>query len=190
MKRMITLFWAMLIILTLCLSLSSCTQDSEGSAKDKTQNNTSNANAQNVICNASTPEERLKYGERYVLKTEESNMGFIFNSDGTGEYHIYEVSWDKTVKIVRSGYVRFDWRSASDGAIHLFKNGETQIKDDNTAPDFNLNPVKMLFVSEDFVTYYEYESGYIHDLNGGGKVYSSVIKKDYIRAGSPLDKND
>ena len=184
MKRTLAHFLTMLIIVTLSLSLFACTEASDSPTNDNLKSDASNTNA-------TTPEERLKYGERYVLETEDGNEGFIFNSNGTGEYHIWEVIWDKTEKTIKSGYVKFDWRSASDGAIHLFKNGETQLKDNNTYGNFNLDPVKMLFVSEDFVTYYEYESGYNIDITTGvGKAYSDIIKTDYIRAGSSLDKKD
>ena len=183
MKKIIACFLAVLIIVTLCLSLFACTQSSDNSADDKTESNTANTKA-------ATPEERLKYNEKYGFKNENGNEYFIFKSDGTGEYHKSEVVWDKTEKTVYSGYVNFDWRSASDGAVHLFKNGETQLKDNNTAGYFELNPVKMLFVSEDFVTYYEYETTSYTNLYDNVEVYSYFTKKDYIRAGSTLYKND
>ena len=196
MKKRLNFIFCFLIFTILCFSMCSCltqnnTDTSSGNEKNHinntnssvdTKNDASADNTDGHVCNFKTPEMRLQYQKSYVRKDGTSKEGFVFYENGSGKFHVYE----KENGVVSSGYICFDWRTATDGAVHLFADDEVHTAENNTNENLKISlPTRMLFISEDFVTFYTEESGYVDSIGG----YSNTVKCDYILTGSSLDKD-
>lgn len=130
MKKIISLLLTAVLLTIATLTLFSCTR------------------ADNL------PENRIQFEEKYFYCIRSNDNYkyydkhyYIFHSDGTGELHSY---FDSNGTI-SSGIAYFEWRTASDGAIHFFKTS-SKLKSDNE--DEHFNPSKGLWkasVSEDFI---------------------------------------
>lgn len=194
MKKIFALILCLIISAVLCFSMVSClsqsntetSNDNEKSASNinSSVNTKNDANADNNdehVCNFKTPQMLLQYKKNYVKEEKGLKEGFVFYENGTGEFHLYK----KENGIVSSGYICFDWRTATDGAVHLFADDEIHTKENNTNEKLEISlPTRMLFVSEEFITFYTAESGYVDSVGG----YSYTLKCDYILIGSSLDK--
>ena len=134
MKKILSSIALIILIATLCATFSSCF---------------SSASAGNPI----------DFGKKYVL----GDNYYVFNADGTGYsnyYSKYENSTNPEYNYTRSGVVNFEWEGASDGAIYLFRTGETFNQDHTEGETLPLISSPIYF-GDDFFAYSSGSGGYI-----------------------------
>ncbi len=172
MKNFMTVIICFLLLITMCVSLASCSQnDTSDSKNEETSNSTKEETTNSTNDKASIP---MKFEKKYVSFGDDSSYSYIFYADGTGIYevhysYVYEENSDHNFTL--SGKVEFVWREASDGAVYLF---ETDVKynDDHTEGKTISVPQRPIYFSEDFLVY----------TNGDN------VASKYIIEGSELDK--
>ena len=152
MKKIISLVLSTMLLTITILSVSSCTKA--------------------TTCFDNWPDNRVYYEEKYFYcdmsnNTYYDNIYFVFNRDETGEFHQAIVNANDTSK-VSSTIIHFEWRTASDSAIHLFKKSieySTNNTDNSITPSLRETRV---FASEDFIYndnhYYVRENSSIFEL--------------------------
>lgn len=135
MKKILAFAAAALLLLSLGLSLASCSSVSQLSEK-----------ADNPIV----------FGKKYLSPGSYSGEGhnyYVFNRDGTGYYECkYSYVSEKypSNNYTLSGRVEFVWREASDGAVYLFET-ETHYNADHTeGKDISLISGAIYFAEEFF----------------------------------------
>lgn len=138
MKKILAFAAAALLLLSLGLSLASCSSASQLSEK-----------ADNPIV----------FGKKYLSPSSYSGERYyVFNRDGTGCYECksyYDGHGDPQYAYTLSGRVEFVWREASDGAVYLFET-ETHYNADHTeGKDISLLSGPIYF-SEEFFTHTTY----------------------------------
>ena len=67
-----------------------------------------------AACAPSGASNPIDFGKKYIRS---EGQYYVFESDGTGVYELHNGKL--------SGRVTFVWREASDGAVYLFRTGET-----------------------------------------------------------------
>lgn len=125
---------------------------------------------------------KIRYGKAYRVvydsKTHKGYISYVFKANGTGTLearYTYTPSYDNTPKVY-SVTTEFEWREASDGAVHLFGT-EYTYGDDHTGTKKDGYLIDMpIYFSDEFFTYttYNQDSG------------SSTVT--YILEGSKLEK--
>ena len=148
MKKILSLALTVCVILSLCIIFTACQKS----------------------------EEKLSFGDEYVLIDGNKTKKLVFNKNGTGYIHHYEKT-DFSGGFI-SATRDFLWTETSNGAIHLVPNGEARYdegSEENVSVTFINAPI---YFSEDLV-YYEYISG------AGG---ASTFRKKFFRNGSELYK--
>lgn len=126
MKKIFALAMASVLLLTVLLSLASC----------------------------SSPEtaQPIDFGKKYML---DENKYYVFEEDQTGycEYHFtYNSDLNPEYSYTQSGRVEFVWREASNGAVYLFATETVYNEDHTTGRDIPLIDDPIYF-SEEFFTY-------------------------------------
>ena len=134
MKKILSSIALIILIATLCVAISSCS---------------SSTSAENPI----------DFGKKYV----NGDTYYVFNADGTGYvnyYSKYDSTIDAKYNSTTSGVADFEWREASDGAIYLFRTGETFNQDHTEGQTLPLisNPI---YFGDDFFAYTGGSGGYI-----------------------------
>ena len=134
MKKFLSSIALIILIATLCATFSSC-------------------------FSSTSAENPIDFGKKYVL----GDSYYVFNADGTGYlnyYSKYENSTNPEYNFTRSGVVSFEWKGASDGAIYLFRTGETFNQDHTEGETLPLisNPI---YFGDDFFAYSSGSGGYI-----------------------------
>ena len=137
MKNFITVIICFLLLITVCASLASCSQDETPEATNEEE---------------STP---IKFEKKYVKLDKDSSYSYIFHADGTGIYEVYYSyvsEYDPKSNYTLSGKVEFVWREASDGAVYLFET-DVQYNADHTERKTISVPQRPIYFSEDFLVY-------------------------------------
>ena len=135
MKKFLSSIALIILIATLCVAISSCASSS------------------------TSAENPIDFGKKYVL----GDSYYVFNADGTGYlnyYSKYENSTNPEYNFTRSGVVSFEWKGASDGAIYLFRRGETFNQDHTEGETLPLISSPIYF-GDDFFAYTGGSGGYI-----------------------------
>ena len=123
---------------------------------------------------------KIRYGKAYRVvydsETRKGYISYVFKANGTGTLearYTYTPSYDSTPKVY-SVTTEFEWREASDGAVHLFGTKCT-FGDDHTGYREDCLIVMPIYFSDEFFTYTS------HSQYGAGTV-------TYILEGSKLEK--
>lgn len=124
MKKTFTLIICAVLLMTACLSLTACSSNSSGTKNP------------------------IDFGKKYML---DEDTYYIFNSDHTGIFE--DKYFNEYVMTTTSGWIKFEWREASNGAVYMFE-VERHYNEDHTAEDDYLRITKIpIYFSEDFLTY-------------------------------------
>ena len=139
MKKILSSIALIILIATLCVAISSC-------------------------ASSTSAENPIDFGKKYV----KGDTYYVFNADGTGYsnyYYKYEGSTYPQNNYTLSGVVSFEWKGASDGAIYLFKTGETFNQDHTEGKVLPLLSSPIYF-GDDFFAYSSGRDGYIYAYRG------------------------
>lgn len=134
MKKILSSIALIILIATLCVAISSC-------------------------ASSTSAENPIDFDKKYV----KGDTYYVFNADGTGYsnyYYKYEGSTNPQNNYTRSGVVSFEWKGASDGAIYLFRTGETLNQDHTEGETLPLISSPIYF-GDDFFAYTSGSGGYI-----------------------------
>lgn len=158
MKRVVSFFTFVLVVLSSCFLFVSCNQLESSNG--------------------------LTYGKKYIYKYKDSESNtenytaIIFNRDGTGtyKYFAHQDYLDNRVDYTKSGTISFIWEKTSDNAIHLFKTSVKYNSDHSDGYEISLTS-KPLYFSKNMI-YYSYVFG--------SQYGTSSDLKQYLLEGSDL----
>lgn len=124
-----------------------------------------------AVFSACGNEASIRYGEKYIYKTDTETTAIVFKKDGTGYLHRYKKL--DTAGNFMSATRNFLWTATSDGTIHLVADGDT-IYDEGSYKTDTVSIIKSpICFSEDLLYY---------DADGG----SYTIRYRFLREGSEL----
>ena len=151
MKKRLVILLCVILLAATCLSVASC-----GVSKSKLP---------------------IDFGKKYRLLTysqEETDIYYVFESDHTGYYHVYD---NRYPEFGCSSYqIDFVWREGNGNAVYLFETEKHRFEDHTRATIPDLRAGEFLFFDEYLVAAENGDNGATKYVKEGSKLEKDLKK--------------